>query len=187
MATQPPFPVLTINQNFKLREHTASDDQAFFNYYTHPKVAKFNIAAPIPRSLKEATEEVLYCRSLYYRRQGIYWAIANHSMIGAIGVHYRQANIAEIHYDLNIEYWNQGIMTQAMKVAIAYCFDQLQITTLEAKTLKENTASIHILEKLGFKYHDCIENFQSYNGKTYRIFHHQSNSLTSLFFSTPSI
>tara|TARA_B100001093_G_C26856585_1_gene1027727 strand:+ start:3476 stop:4033 length:558 start_codon:yes stop_codon:yes gene_type:complete len=169
MATKPPFPLLTINQNIQLREHHASDDQAFLDYYTHPEVVRFNIAAPVPHTLKEATEEVLYCRNLYYQRQGIYWAIANHKMIGAIGIHFRPSQVAEIHYDLSVEYWNQGIMTQAMQVAIAYCFDQLPINTLEARTLKDNTASTHILEKLGFKHHKCIENYQSYNGKTYRV------------------
>ncbi len=172
MTTLPPFPTLTINEQFILREHEPSDNEAFFNYYAHPQVAEFNIAAPVPKTRREATEEVLYCRSLYYKRQGIYWAIAdlnNQTMIGAIGLHFRARHHGEIHYDLNVNYWNQGIMTQAMQVAIAYCFEHMNITTLEARTLEANTASTHLLIKLGFQHDHRVERYTSYNGKEYAI------------------
>ena len=58
MKTLPPFPILTINERISLREHTPNDAEAFFNYYTHPKVTEFNIAAPTPKTLQEAKEEV---------------------------------------------------------------------------------------------------------------------------------
>ena len=73
MTSHSPFPKMILDDQFILREHMASDAKAFFNYYTHPKVAEFNIAAPIPQNLTEATEEVIYCRRLYYKKQGIYF------------------------------------------------------------------------------------------------------------------
>ena len=100
MKNLPPFPILTINERISLREHEPSDAEAFFNYYTHSQVTEFNIAAPTPKTVQEAREEVMYCRSLYYQRQGIYWAICEQSnplMIGAIGVHLRSHHHGEIH------------------------------------------------------------------------------------------
>lgn len=172
MTSHSPFPNITIDDQFILREHMASDAKAFFNYYTHPKVAEFNIAAPAPKNLTEATEEVIYCRRLYYKKQGIYWAIArtdNATMIGAIGLHFRTPDYAEIHYDLDIDYWNRGITTQALKLVIDYSFNVLKLKTIEARTLKANTPSIRVLEKLNFKHDFCLENYQSHDGNSYTI------------------
>ena len=172
MKNLPPFPILATNERISLREHEPSDAEAFFNYYTHSQVTEFNIAAPTPKTLQEAKEEVMYCRSLYYLRQGIYWAICEQSnpiMIGAIGIHLRSQHHGEIHYDLDVNYWNQGIMTQAMETAITYCFEHMNLTTLEARTLKANSASIRILEKLGFQHDHCIEKYTSFNGQQYTI------------------
>ncbi len=50
----------------------------------------------------------------------------------------------------NARYKNHGIGTQAERQAIQYVFDDLDIPTLYADTVRTNSISQHVLEKAGF-------------------------------------
>ena len=50
----------------------------------------------------------------------------------------------------NAQYKDHGIGTQAEKLAIQFVFDDLDIPTLYADTIKTNSRSQHVLEKVGF-------------------------------------
>ena len=50
----------------------------------------------------------------------------------------------------NSSYKDQGIGTQAEKLAIRFVFNELDIPTLFADTIRTNTRSQHVLEKVGF-------------------------------------
>ena len=50
----------------------------------------------------------------------------------------------------NTGYKDRGIGTQAEKLAVAYVFWQMDIPTLYADTVRTNTRSQHVLEKVGF-------------------------------------
>jgi RimJ/RimL family protein N-acetyltransferase len=59
-------------------------------------------------------------------------------------------------------YKDRGIGTQAERLLIRYVFDELDIPTLYADTVRSNTRSRHILEKLGFMQIHEDENFLYY-------------------------
>ena len=48
------------------------------------------------------------------------------------------------------KYKNRGIGTQAERLVIQYVFNELDIPTLYADTIRTNTRSQHVLEKVGF-------------------------------------
>ena len=50
----------------------------------------------------------------------------------------------------NAAYRDQGIGTQAERLAIQYVFRDMDIPTLYADTVQTNTRSRHVLEKVGF-------------------------------------
>ena len=52
----------------------------------------------------------------------------------------------------NAEYKDRGIGSQAEKLAVRYVFDELDIPTLFADTLRTNVRSRHVLEKVGFRF-----------------------------------
>ena len=166
------FPILDIDKHFFLREQMIKDTVAFFEYYTDPQVARYILAAN-PQNLTEANAEIQYCRTLFKNRQGIYWSLARKEddrMIGAIGLyinsqHYR----AEICYDMARAYWNKGIMSNALHAVLQFCFNQIGIHRIEAITLKENTASIALLNKLGFCYEGALKNYRYYKGKPHNV------------------
>ena len=59
--------------------------------------------------------------------------------------------IAEIGYGISEEYQNNGYATEAVKALIQWVFTAPQVIAIEAETESENTASIRVLEKCGFK------------------------------------
>ncbi len=166
------FPILDVNEDFFLREQMIEDTEAFFEYYTDPEVARY-ILASNPKNLTEASAEIHYCRNLFKYKRGIYWTLARKEddrMIGAIGLyinnqHYR----GEICYDLSRRHWNKGIMSKALNRVIDFCFKQIHMQRIEAVTLKENTASTSLLEKLGFIREGCLKNYRYFNGKSHDI------------------
>ncbi len=167
-----PFPILEVNQHYVLREQEIKDSEAFFEYYANPEVCKY-ILANKPRNLAEASAEVHYCRNLFRYHRGIYWTLARKAddcMIGAIGLYLNnQHHRAEICYDLNQHYWNQGIMTIALKKVIAFGFDQIDLQRIEAITIKENTASTAILQKLGFEHEGRLRQYRQFNNVAHDI------------------
>ncbi|MBE7004485.1 MAG: GNAT family N-acetyltransferase [Ruminococcaceae bacterium] len=62
----------------------------------------------------------------------------------------------------NANYKDQGIGTEAERQAIRYVFDELDIPTLYADTIKTNTRSQHVLEKLGFVFLREDKDFRYY-------------------------
>ena len=62
----------------------------------------------------------------------------------------------------NAKYKDHGIGTQAEKLAVCYVFNELGIPTLFADTIKTNTRSQHVLEKIGFTFIREDEDFRYY-------------------------
>lgn len=52
----------------------------------------------------------------------------------------------------NASYKDRGIGTEAEKQAVRYVFETLDIPTLFADTIRSNTRSQHVLEKVGFTF-----------------------------------
>jgi len=177
---QQPFPTLRINDDYILREQSVKDTDAFFRYYADPDVSK-HILATTPSNIAQAKEEIQYCRNLFYIKRGLYWTIADSNtdeMIGAIGLYINnQHHRAEISYDLSKTHWRKGIMTKAIATVIDHCFNEMDIQRLEAVTIKDNSASIAILDKLGFTHEATLEN--------YRYFKEQPHTI-ELFGMTPT-
>jgi ribosomal-protein-alanine N-acetyltransferase len=58
-------------------------------------------------------------------------------------------NSAEIWYKINVDFWNQGYATEAIRAVIRFGFSQLKLHRIEAGCAVENLASIRVLEKAG--------------------------------------
>jgi RimJ/RimL family protein N-acetyltransferase len=62
-----------------------------------------------------------------------------------------RAHRVEFGYWLARSYWGQGIMTDAVRVFVAYAFRELGLLRLTAHVFESNIASARVLEKNGFK------------------------------------
>jgi len=58
----------------------------------------------------------------------------------------------EVGWWLAQDQWGQGLATEAASVAVGDGFDRIGLPRIVAVALKENRASIHVMEKLGMRY-----------------------------------
>lgn len=62
--------------------------------------------------------------------------------------HHNRAGVGIL---IDKEYQKQNYATEALEMLIPYCFDFYQMNSLFAHVMPDNTASIHLFEKLGFQ------------------------------------
>lgn len=84
----------------------------------------------------------------------------NNKVIGSIGIekYGREDSLSEffdykgreIGFVLSKDYWGQGLMPEALKVVIEYCFNELDYDFLLCGHFDFNTQSARVQEKLGF-------------------------------------
>jgi Acetyltransferases, including N-acetylases of ribosomal proteins len=89
----------------------------------------------------------------------------NNKVIGSIGLEeiaidlgepYTSLKGREIGYVLSKEYWGLGIMPEAVRCVIEYCFKELKCEFLQCSHAFENQQSKRVIEKAGFQYvQDC--------------------------------
>ena len=73
-----------------------------------------------------------------------------------------------IHYALSEDYWGKGFMTEAVKRAIEYVFDEMNIDLLTAFHYPHNIRSKRVIEKCGFKYEVTIkQGSKIYDGQVF--------------------
>lgn len=83
---------------------------------------------------------------------------ANKKVIGSLGLEPRADDAGlpsylqgrEIGYVLSKDYWGQGLMPEAVKAVISYCFDILHYNYLTCGHFDHNERSKRVVEKSGF-------------------------------------
>ena len=96
----------------------------------------------------------------------------NQKVIGSIGIEELGEELdkdldnlpgRELGYVLNKDYWNKGIMTEAVSKVVDYCFNTLKLNFLMASYFNHNIASKKVLENLNFKFYKDIIIKTGYN------------------------
>lgn len=59
---------------------------------------------------------------------------------------------AEVVYHLARAYWGQGLATEMARASLRFGFEELGFQQIVAIAKPENTASIHVMDKLGMRY-----------------------------------
>lgn len=89
--------------------------------------------------------------------------------IGSVGLTLRDADYrhsAEIGYWLGQPFWGRGITTAAVKALVAYAFDSLSLTRLEAHIFARNHRSAGVLERVGFQREGLLRKASMKEGET---------------------
>ena len=139
-----------------LRPMRISDADDMFDYARRPEVTTFLLWAPHPA--RSYTEDYLrYLQGRYALGEFYDWAvIERHSgkMIGTCG--FTRINCphdaAEIGYVLNPDCHGLGYATEAAARVLRFGFEELGLHRIEAKFMKGNDASMHVMEKLGMQF-----------------------------------
>jgi ribosomal-protein-alanine N-acetyltransferase len=148
------FPILQ-TERLLLRQILPADTSALFVLYHNPQVMQYRGAPEFSSQVEAEALQILFGKQ-FESKKGIRWGIVRKqepdTLLGTAGIknisgpHRR----AEIGYELNPAYWNQGIMTEALRSITCFCFEKLSLHALEANIATDNLASARVLEKLEF-------------------------------------
>jgi [ribosomal protein S5]-alanine N-acetyltransferase len=153
----------------RLRLLALSDVDFVFRHFSDPQVTRYLLDEPPFSSRAEAVELIeFYQQSHKSNRWGIEHK-ADGVLAGTCGFHnWDQKRFrAEIGYDLSPGYWGQGLMVEALRSALSFGFQQMQLNRIEALIYVENPQSARVLEKLGFRREGLLRDYFYLNGQFY--------------------
>lgn len=151
----PEFPELETPRLY-LREITADDVAWYLAHFSRPEIIRGQGFAA-PADLEAAGGELrTYVLDLFALRAGFRWGVAfpgRHELIGSAGFYKwldEPLPQAEIGYDLDPEWWGQGLMSEALRAILAFGFERMGLARVEAYVMTDNEPSCRLLERLGF-------------------------------------
>lgn len=148
------------------QEHLDDLFRLFGNY----RVTQYYNIVPMVHK-EEAQQLIDRFRSGFMAKEAIRWGIAvkgERHIIGTLGFNnFTPQHRANIGYDLQPQYWNQGIISEALKAIVSFGFQRLGINRIEAEVMPGNHASEKVLEKLGFVREGLLRDWMLWNGKHY--------------------
>lgn len=162
------FPPLETPRLF-LRRMQASDAGALFQVLSDDEVTQYYDDATFT-DISQASEQIEAWENGYIHRRGIRWGIVHKESGGLIGTcgmygihpwHLR----ASIGYELARPFWRQGFMTEALSALLALGFNAMGLNRIDAVVMPENSASIRLLEKLGFCNEGLLRDYENWGSK----------------------
>jgi len=157
------FPTINLSKAI-LRKPKKKDLKGLLRVSLDPDVMKYYGMPPI-RSKKDIEREVNWFNKIYRKKEGIRWIIASKETdeyIGDVGFHNysKQHRRIELGYKLSKEYWRKGIMTESIKKAVKFAFEELKVNRIEALVDIDNLASLQLLRKLGFTKEGILRQYE---------------------------
>lgn len=162
-----PFPSLS-TERLNLRRIADEDEKEIFFLRSDKEILQYLDRDPA-RSIDEARQWISMINQGIDGDQHIAWALSlknDAKLIGTISIwniqkeHYR----AEIGYALHADFQGQGLMQEAIKVALDYGFNSMKLHSVEANVNPNNRRSIVLLEKNGFVQEAYHRENHYYNG-----------------------
>lgn len=136
-----------------LREINKQDSKSIFDILSNSKVIEKDSFELFTR-LSQAEELIEVFTKLYNQKKAIFWGICFKDTSEILGFCKCELEIpkvrADLGYDLGFDFWNKGIMTEALAAVINFTFHKLEINRIEASVSTKNLGSIRVLEKCGF-------------------------------------
>lgn len=154
-----------------LREFLISDAEQLYLLNKDPEVIQFTGDSAF-RNVAEAKSFLENYEQ--YRKFGFgRWAVIDKysgDFLGWCGLRYDAAvDETDIGFRFFKRYWNKGYATESARAAINMGFDKFRLQTLVGRAMKENTASIKVLEKLGMSFEKEFDFYRGHAGLCYRI------------------
>ena len=140
-----------------LREWQLSDLDDFFEYCSVPGTGE---AAGWPHHKNKEESLAIMTRFIQNKKTFALVYKENKKVIGSLGLekYGNEEELSEffayqgreIGYVLSAAYWGKGLMTEAVKAVISYCFDELNLDFLLCGHYFKNHRSMRVQEKCGF-------------------------------------
>ena len=152
-----------------LRPIKRSDAQDLYAYAQDPAVSR-HVLWDAHKNVQESRQFIRAARRQYRRGLPGSFAITlrdSGRMIGTVGFMWLNPDwqSAEVGYSLSREYWNRGIMTEALRAVIAFGFDTLGLNRIEAQHETDNPASGRVMQHVGMRYEGTLRQRIKNKGK----------------------
>jgi RimJ/RimL family protein N-acetyltransferase len=137
-----------IIRNFKM-----SDKASIAKHANNRKIWR-NVRNAFPHPYTETNAEQWISSILEEKVKTKFAIVVDGKAVGGIGVEKKDdiySQTMEFGYWIGEEYWNKGIITEAIQVIADYAFDEFDIMRLEAHVYHWNIGSMRALEKAGFE------------------------------------
>lgn len=143
-----------------IRRLTMRDAADMYEYSRDPLVAK-HVLWDAHRSINESRSYIRYMLRKYRLGEPVSWGIehvASGKLIGTIGFmwYQRENSSAEVGYSLSRAYWNQGLMTEALRAILSFAFQEMRLHRVEAQHELDNPASGQVMRKVGMQYEGTL-------------------------------
>lgn len=144
-----------VTPRLTLRRISMADAQDIFAYSRDPEVSR-HVLWDAHRTIQDSRAYIRYILRQYRQNDPSSWGIVlgeTGRLIGTIGYMWwnREYRSAEVGYSLSRSYWNQGLMTEALREVIRFGFDEMYLNRIEAQHEVLNPASGHVMEKAGMR------------------------------------
>lgn len=154
-----------------LREFDISDAQTFYELNLNEEVMRYT-ADKVFASVDESADLISNYKE--YKKNGYgRWTVVlkeTNEVLGWCGLKYIESvQEVDLGYRLHKKYWNKGFATEASKASLAIGFEQYGLDLIVGRTMRENAASIKVLEKTGMTYWKDFD-FEEHPGVYYRIY-----------------
>ncbi|MCO6490065.1 MAG: GNAT family N-acetyltransferase [Phaeodactylibacter sp.] len=142
-----------------LREFAEDDAPHFFELNEDPEVVRYTGDPPFA-SIEEA-RQFLSDYDQYEKYGYGRWAVllkaesagSGPSWIGWCGLKYiPELDETDIGFRFFRRYWGRGYATEAARACLEYGFRELRLKRIVGRVMKENTASVRVLEKIGLEF-----------------------------------
>ena len=152
-------------ENLILRPWKESDAKCLYHFAKNPNIGPI-AGWPPHESIKDSLNII---KTVFSKRE-TYAIVKEGIPIGCVGLlfppdanHDWGDDSAELGYWIAEEYWGNSFAVEASKALIKRAFDELNIKQIFASFRIENTQSMRVLEKLGFKYYAQMNNVNYLN------------------------
>ncbi len=137
-----------------LRELTSDDAEDFYRLNLNPNVIRYTGNSAF-KSIEEAREFLENYKDYQVNGYGR-WAVIlkdSNQFLGWCGLKLGEMeNETDIGFRFFEEEWNKGYATESANACLHYGFAKLNLKRIIGRAMKENKASLKVLQKIGLKY-----------------------------------
>ncbi|HLD33813.1 MAG TPA: GNAT family N-acetyltransferase [Candidatus Nanoarchaeia archaeon] len=136
----------------KLRKLKESDAEDMYTHVKEKEVSRWMLRIPHPYKLSDAKQ---FIQKVQERKNEYTFGIVlqeTNELVGVLtlrNIDNTHKNV-ELAYWLGKQFWNQGIMTEAIKQIVSFAKNKLKMHRIYATAFETNKASQRVLEKNGF-------------------------------------
>ena len=163
-------PLTLATERLFLRDFVQGDWQAVLAYQRDPLYLRYNPWSSRTRQDVREFIQMFLDHQKQEPRFKFQFAVTLKStgqLIGNCGVRRASAEAqeADIGYEFDPRHWGRGYATEAARAVLHFGFSHMRVHRITAECVAENTASAHVLEKLGMHQEGRLREHEYFKGR----------------------